>query len=119
MESNAIFPSLAGFEPTRQTLQLYSRVVAAVPRAHGEFHPQWWHVSLKVRPDGLITDPVALPDGGALRLKMDLVAHQIVLTANGERVASFAMAGGTSSSEMGDRVLGEVAELGLAGEYAR
>jgi hypothetical protein len=119
MESNAIFPSLAGFEPTRQTLQLYSRVVAAVPRAHGEFHPQWWHVSLKVRPDGLITDPVALPDGGALRLKMDLVAHQIVLTANGERVASFAMAGGTSSSEMGDRVLGEVAELGLAGEYDR
>ena len=119
MAANTVFPSLAGFEPTRQTLQLYSRVVAAVPRAHGEFHPKWWHVSLKVQPDGLVTDPVALPDGGAIRLKMDLVAHEIVLTAGGERVASFGMAEGTSSSDMGDGVLGEVARLGLRGEYDR
>jgi hypothetical protein len=119
MESKTVFPSLAGFEPTRQTLQLYSRVVSAVPRAHGEFHPKWWHVSFKVQPDGLISDPVALPDGGAVRLKMDLVAHQIVLTANGERLASFGMAEGTSSSEMGNRVLGEVAKLGLMGDYDR
>jgi hypothetical protein len=119
LDSKTIFPSLAGFEPTRQTLQLYSRVVSAVPRAHAKFHPKWWHISLKVRPDGLITDSVALPDGGALRLEMDLVAHQIVLTANGERVASFGMAEGTSSSDLGDRVLGEVSRLGLTGEYDR
>lgn len=117
MDAKTIFPSLAGFEPTRQTLQLYSRVISAVPRAYGEFHPKWWHVSLKVQPDGLITDPVALPGGGALRLKMDLVAHQIVLSAKGERVASFGMAEGTSSSDMGDKVLGEAAKLGLTGEY--
>jgi hypothetical protein len=119
VESKIVFPSLAGFEPTRQTLQLYSRVVSAVPRAHGEFHPKWWHVSLKVQPDGLLTDPIALPDGGALRLKMDLVAHQIVLTTNGERAASFGMAEGTSSSVMAAKVLGEVAKLGLTGEYDR
>ena len=119
MDAKTLFPSLAGFEPTRETLQLYSRVASAVPRTHGEFHPKWWHVSLKVQPDGLITDPVALPDGGALRLKMDLVAHQIVLTANGERMAAFDMAEGTSSSAMGNRVLGEVARLGLRGEVDR
>jgi hypothetical protein len=119
MEPKTVFPSLAGFEPTRQTLQLYSRAVSAVPRAHGKFNPKWWHVSLKVQPDGLITDPVALPDGGALRLKLDLVTHQIILIANGERLAAFGMAEGTSSSAMGDRVLGEVAKLGLRGEYDR
>jgi hypothetical protein len=114
-----IFPSLDGFEPTRQTLQLYSRVVAAVPRSHGKFHPKWWHISLKVQPDGLITDPVALPDGGTLRLKMDLVAHQIVLMVDGQRLAAFGMAGGTSASAMGNKVLGEVARLCLTGEYDR
>jgi hypothetical protein len=114
-----IFPSLDGFEPTRRTLQLFSRVVAAVPRSHGEFHPKWWHVSLKVQPDGLITDSVVLPDGGTLRLKMDLLAHEIVLTTDGERLAAFSMAQGTSASAMGDKVLGEVAGLGLAGEYDR
>jgi hypothetical protein len=119
MNSKTIFPSLAGFEPTRQTLQLYSRVISAVPRAHGEFHPQWWHVSLKVQPDGLVTDPISLPDGGALRLKMDLVAHQIILTASGERLAALGMAEGTSSSAMADRVLGTAARLGLGGEYDR
>lgn len=119
MKAETIFPSLAGFEPTRQTLQLYSRVVAAVPRTYGKFHPRWWHVSLKVQPDGLITDPVALPDGGGLRLKMDLAAHQIVLMASGERVAAFGMAEGTSSSAMGDKVLDEVARLGLKGEVDR
>jgi len=110
---------LAGFEPTRQTLQLYSRVVAAVPRAHGKFHPKWWHISLKVLPDGLITDSVALPDGGALRLKMDLVAHQIVLTTNGEGLAALSMTEGTSSSAIADSVLGEVSRLGLTGKYDR
>lgn len=92
MSSPAIFPSLDGFEPTRQTLHLYSQVVTAVPRAHGVFHPKWWHVSLKVQPDGLITDRVPLP------LKIDLISHWIVLTANGELVAAFDMAEGKSSS---------------------
>jgi hypothetical protein len=119
LDSKTIFPSLAGFEPTRQTLQLYSRVVAAVPRAHGKFHPKWWHISLKVQPDGLITDPVTLPSGGTLRLKMDLVAHQIVLSTNGERLASLDMTEGTSSSAIADSVLGKVSRLGLTGEYDR
>jgi hypothetical protein len=119
MDAKLIFPSLDGFEPTRQTLQLYSRVVAAIPRSHGQFHPRWRHISLKVQPDGLITAPVALPDGGTLRLKMGLVDHQIVLTMDGERLAAFGMADGISSSAMADKVLGEVAKLGLSGEYDR
>ena len=91
MTSKAIFPTLEGFEPTRQTLQLYSRVIAAVPRAHGQFHPKWWHVSLKVQPDGLMTDEVSLPDGRALRFKMDLVRHQILLTVDLLRPDSLAI----------------------------
>jgi hypothetical protein len=119
MTSKAIFPSLKGFEPTRQTLQLYSRVLSAVPRAHGEFHPKWWHISLKVQPDGLITDEVALPAGGALRLKMDLVGHEVLLLVNGQVEATFGMLVGRSSTALADDLLAHVARLGLPGDVDR
>ena len=119
MTSRPIFPTLADFEPTRGTLQLYSRIVTAVPRAHGEFHPKWWHVSLKVLPDGLITDEIALPDGRTVRIKMDLVGHRIVLTANGDTVNTFSMAEGKPSTALAKDVLGAVSTLGLDGEYDR
>jgi hypothetical protein len=119
MTSETLFPSLNGFEPTRQTLQLYSRVVGVVPRAHGEFHPRWWHISLKVQADGLVTDQMALPDGGSFSLKMDLRRHAIVLFANGQAVRTFDMTAGTSASAVGDAILGAVNELGLTSEYAR
>ena len=114
-----MFPSLQGLEPTRLTLQLYSRLISAVPRAHGEFHPRWWHISLKVQPDGLVSDEVSLPDGRALRFKMDLVHHEIVLTVDGEQVRSASMMEGLSSSALAEDLLGTVAELGLDGEYDR
>ncbi len=119
MITGTSFPSLEGFEPTRQTLQLYSRVVSAVPRAHGQFHPKWWHVSLKVQPDGLITDKVALPDGRALRLKIDLVNHGIVLTVDDTPVHTLSMTEGKSSTALADDLLTEVAEFGLSGPYDR
>ena len=117
MISEPIFPSLEGFEPTRRTLQLYSRVITAVPRAHGIFHPKWWHVSLKVLPDGLMSDQVSLPDGRALRFKMDLVRHEIVMTVDGETARSFDMAAGQSSTSLAEDVLSTVAALGLGGPY--
>ena len=71
MSTENSFPSLEGFEPTRQTLHRYSNILGVVPRAHGEFHPKWWHISLKAEPDGLTTDEIALPTGGTLVLKND------------------------------------------------
>ncbi len=119
MSSEITFPSLAGFEPTRETLQLYSRVMSAVPRSHGEFHPMWWHVSLTVLPDGLITDKVALPDGGELCLKMDLVEHKILLLVDGQVADAFSLLDGRSSTALADDVLGAVGRLGLQGEVDR
>jgi len=119
MLSEVTFPSLAGFEPTRETLQLYSRVISAVPRTHGDFHPKWWHVSLKVLPDGLITDKVTLPEGGELCLKMDLVEHEILLLVDGQVADAFSLLDGRSSTALADDVLGGVGRLGLRGEVDR
>jgi hypothetical protein len=113
------FPSLDGFEPTRQTLQLYSRVVSAVMRAHAHSHPRWWHISLKVVPDGLATDDVPLPTGGLLTLKLDLRNHEIVLVDQSQVLRAFDMTLGTPASAMGEAVLSAVTELGLTGPFAR
>ncbi len=115
----ALFPVLDGFEPTRQTLHLYSQAVGVAPRAHGIAHPKWWHISLKVRPDGLVTDTVPLPDGGILALRLDLRLHQIVLETSQGDVRSFSMAAGLTGTEMGEVVITAVAEFGLTGEFAR
>lgn len=119
MDVISAFLSLDGFEPTRQTLQLYSRVSGAVLAAHAHHHPRWWHISLKVVPDGLVTDGIPLPTGGLLTLKMDLRNHEIVLVDQGQVGRAFDMTLGTPASAIGDAVLSAVAELGLTGPFPR
>ena len=119
MSSKELFPTLTDWEPTRQTLHLYSRAVGAVPRAHAEFNPKWWHVSLNVRPDGLETNRMALPDGGQFWLTIDLRQHKTILYTDQGPFRDFDLAGGLSATEFGDQIFSAVAELGLSGDYAR
>jgi hypothetical protein len=125
MTNETIFPPLTDFEPTRQTLQWYSRAVGVIPRAHAEFHPKWWHISLKVVPDGLVTDKMELPDGGAFWVKMDLVQHKVIVqtkpgpSTGMETFREFSMTDGLTSTQFGDQLLEATAELGLTAEYTR
>ena len=113
------FTSLDGFEPTRQTLHLYSNAVGVIPRAHGIAHPKWWHISLKLRPDGLTTDNIPLPDGGVLALRLDLNQHQLVIGSSSGETRSVGLAEGLSGSEMGEWVITAVSQFGLQGDYPR
>jgi hypothetical protein len=120
MSANPIFPALTNWEPTRQSLHWYIRAVGIVPRAHAEFREKWWHVSLKVLPDGLVTDKMDLPDsGGQFRLKVDLREHKVVLFVNKVAEREFSMTEGLTSTQFGDRLLEAVSELGLTAGYAR
>jgi hypothetical protein len=90
-----------------------------LPRAHAVAHPKWWHIGLAVRPDGLVTDAMPLPDGGTFHVRVDPRAHEVVLeTSTGSRTA-LSMREGRTGTEFGDALLALVAELGVAGEYAR
>lgn len=113
------FPPLTNWESTRQTLHWYSRAVGVIPRAHAEFHPNWWHISLKVRPDGLITDKMSRPEGGSFWLKINLKRHKVTLFTNEGPFKEFDMTQGLTATEFGDDLLATVAELGLSGDYAR
>lgn len=119
MSNDNLFPSLKGWQPTRDTLQLYAKAVGVVPRAHAEFDPKWWHISLKVIPDGLVTDDMALSDGGAFNIKMDLTRHMVILSTSQGLVREFDMTAGLSATEFGNEILSAVADLGLKGEYDR
>lgn len=114
-----LFPSLENFEPTRQTLHNYANVVGVVPRAHAVFHPQWWHISLRLTERGLKTAVMPLPDGQTFWLEMDLRRHNILLQTGYGGTQVFSMTAGLTGTEMGDAVLTAVTNLGLSGEYVR
>lgn len=114
----AAFPALSSrYEPTRATLHAYARAIESVPRTHGITHPSWWHVSLKVRPDGLATDAVPLPDGGALSLRMDLRSHEVIIRASEGQEDRFDMRAGATGTEMARLIHAVVADHGLDGGY--
>lgn len=113
------FPTLDGFGPTRRTLQLYARALSGLARVHGVAHPNWWHISLRVTPSGLLSDNIPLPDGGILAGRLDLVAHQLVLWASDGRHWSAPLTDGLSGAAMGERVIALAAEAGLHGDYDR
>jgi len=115
----SLFPSLDGFEPTRQTLHNYANAIGVVPRTHAAFHPQWWHISLRITERGLKTAVMPLPDGQNVWLEMDLRHHNVLLQTSYGGTQAFSMAAGWTGTEMGERVLTAVADLGLSGTYAR
>ena len=107
------------FEPTRASLHAYARAIAVVPRAHGVAHPKLWHVSLKPRPEGLVTDPVPLPDGGSVAFALDAVRHEAVMRCSDGWERRWDLRSGMTGSELGDAVTGVAAERGLEGGYER
>ena len=84
-------------EPTRSTLHLYANAVGAVAKAHAVPDPKWWHISLKVRPVGLVTDTMAVPGGGTLWLRMDLHQHAVVVETSRGTAESSPMSPGSVS----------------------
>ena len=64
MKSPLIFPAmpLAEWQPTRDTLQLYSKVLGKIRRALTPPQRHWWHISLRAAPNGLTTTAIPMPD---------------------------------------------------------
>lgn len=101
------------WEATRATLHAYALAVSALPRAHATPHPRWWHVSLEMTPNGLATEAIALPNGGAATIMMNLTRHDIAFeTSDGQR-STFPMTDGLTGTEMGEALIAVASEHGL------
>ena len=107
------------FEQTRATLHAYAHAVSAIPRVHAVAHPKWWHVALRVTPRGLVSENVPLPGGGILNLRMDLHAHEVVVSVSDGTETRVPMTDGLTGTELGDRLIDIAAGCGLTGEYGR
>lgn len=112
-------PLPENFEPTRATLHAYAHAIGAIPRTHADPHDKWWHVSLKVTDRGLETDSVSLANGGRFNVRLDSDSHEVVLAVAGGDETRISMTDGLTGTEMGERLIALVAELGLEGEYNR
>jgi hypothetical protein len=106
-------------EPTRATLHAYAHAVAALPRAHAVPHPSWWHISLKVRPDGFVTEAMSLPAGGAAFVRMDPRKHLITFETSSGESRAFPMNAGLTATQMGDALIAAGIEFGLSGDCDR
>lgn len=110
-------PDLTGWEPTRDTLHLYSKALGAVRRTLAEPHPLWWHISLRVTPEGLTTGELPAPGGeGSLSLLLDLRQHRLDLTGPGGGRRTLALDEGLTAADFGRRVLELLGEVGAAVE---
>lgn len=106
-------------EPTRAALHAYANALAALPRAHAVPHPSWWHVSLKVRPDGFVTEGMPLPTGGSAFVRMDPRTHLVVFETSTGESRAFPMNAGLTATEMGNALIAAGGEFGLRGDYDR
>jgi hypothetical protein len=110
------FPDLSGTEATRETLKAYSRVLSAVRRAHAPAHPRWWHLSLRVEPDGLRALPMAWPGRSdtTFDIVLDLRDHRVVVTAGSDVLPGPELEQGLSATALGDRLLHMLRGVGIA-----
>lgn len=118
MKTLPLLPLPADWEPTRATLHAYANAVGVIPRAHATPHDLWWHISLKVQPEGLVTDEMSLPNGVSFRIRMDLRNHLVAVTTDDGVQSSLGMADGMTARAFGKRLIEMVSELGLDADYA-
>lgn len=115
------FPSLAGWEATRDTLHGYLKAISAVPRALADPHPKWWHISFKVETTGAATDPIPYPDQPAanFQLRMNLQSHSVDIRTSRGDSRSLSMFDALTTSDFAERLLAVLSELGIEAPVER
>src|SRR5439155_3808923 len=79
----------AEWEPTCLTLHRFTQVVGKVQLALAPWMNHWWHVSLRVVPQGLVTG--TLCGDRHLSVTFDLRAHRLIAQTSESEPRSFAL----------------------------
>ncbi len=90
---------LADWQPTRDTLHRYARILGKVRGRYMPASKHWWHITLSVCARGLTTTP--FPVGTqTIELTLDLVAHRLAIDSSAGWSAALPLVG---QSEVGVR----------------
>ncbi|HEX6745875.1 MAG TPA: DUF5996 family protein [Longimicrobium sp.] len=78
------WPALAldAWEPTRDTLHLWTQVAGKVRMALAPPVNHWWHVPLYVSARGLTTSAIAYGEAGTFEMEFDFVSHELVIACS-------------------------------------
>lgn len=109
--------SSPGWQPTRDTIHSYARVLGTVRRALTPKRRHWSHISLRMTSTGFTTTPI-LAGRMTLELVLDLTHHQLVLTTS-RGVEWRQPVCGQSPARFGETLLGTLAYLGVQPEVDR
>jgi hypothetical protein len=71
---------VAGWQDTRDTLQLYTQVVGKVRLVNEPLTNHWWNVALYLSARGLTTSLMPHPTGPAFQIDFDFVDHRLGIT---------------------------------------
>jgi hypothetical protein len=115
MTSIGPWPALEGWEETKNSLHAYAKVAGAAPRILAEPHPKWWHVSLKVTQEGLISEGMnhdALGDK-ELRTRLNFRTHTLDLLLDEQINKSYDLTEGDTATELGRKFEAAFADLGI------
>src|SRR6185503_15285060 len=121
--SHSTFPALtlADWQPTRDTLQVYSKVLGKIRRALSPPQKHWWHISLQVAPQGLTTMAIPISDAdddATFEMVLDLQQAQLLLITSRGESRQLPLTG-QPVKEFCDTTLAALAELGIAVEIDR
>ena len=102
-----------GWDDTAAFLHGRTRVIGALARAHGIAHPQWWHIALRVRADGLSTVPLPLVGGGAASILLDLVGESTVVRSSNGTVETIPFDAHDSVADYSQALVAVASRVGL------
>jgi hypothetical protein len=114
-DGTAGWPSLpvAQWQPTRDTLHLWTQVVGKIRLANSPLINHWWNVPLYVTSRGLTTSLIPHRSGRCFQIDFDFQAHQLQIATTDGELRSLALEPRTVA-DFYDRVLGHLDDLGLA-----
>jgi Family of unknown function (DUF5996) len=104
---------LAGWEPTKRTLHLWSQIVGKVRMASTAPRNHWWHVPLYVDVRGLTTRRMHAENGVTFQIRFDFVDHRLVVETSGGAVESFPLVDGISVAAFDEDLHATLRRLGI------
>ena len=72
---------LSDWEPSRNTLHRYAKIIGKIRGRYMPKSKHWWHITLSVSACGLTTTPFPVA-GQNLEMTLDLVTHQLVMASS-------------------------------------
>lgn len=84
--------SLIDWNPTRDSLHQYARIIGKIRGRYMPKSKHWWHITLSVSARGLTTTPFPIA-GQNLEFTLDLTAHQLVINSSNGWSTTIPLAG--------------------------